>query len=60
MYFQNLPQEFQERIINGLKKDLKNLARAEGYNCNNEYIDDYINRNNDHDTVRNWINCYCL
>jgi len=60
MYFQDLPLEFKEKIIKRLKHDLRGEAVLEGYICNDEYIDDYINRRNTIDNVKYWVNNYCL
>ena len=59
-YFQDLSEEQQEAIWQGLKndKELKQEAEDEGLVCDDEYIDDYINRLNTSENVEEWLKIY--
>lgn len=60
MFFQDLPDEFQHKIFEGLKKDLKNLQLELKYKNTGEFIDNHINCNNTQLQIKEWVNRYCL
>ena len=59
-FYQDLPEEYQEMIFEGLKKELKKEMKEHGQNNITEFVDDWINCNNTPNQVKKWFNDYCL
>lgn len=59
-YFEDLPKEYQDKIIEGLKKDLmKDLEKSERKHIIEE-VNNHINVNNDHESIKKFVVKYCL
>lgn len=61
-FYQDLSEEQKEDIFEGLKKDLKENAKAEGYPTTDEamteYVDNHINCNNTKESIKEWLELY--
>lgn len=59
-YFEDLPEEYQNKIIEGLKKSIiKDLEKSERKHIMEE-VNNHINVNNDHESIKRFVNDYCL
>jgi len=63
-YFQDLPEEYQDKIFNGLKENPEELDTDLGDDYTdeelNEAVDDFINCHNNQEEVKEWVELYCL
>jgi hypothetical protein len=62
-FFQDLPEDWRDKIFQGLLKDLREDARDEGLDPDDEdvmweHVDYYINVHNNHTYVDDWLNTY--
>lgn len=63
-YFQDLPEEYKDKIFNGLKDNPEELDTDLGNDYTeeelNEAVDDFINCHNNQEEVKEWVELYCL
>ncbi len=57
-YFQDLPEEYQEKIFEGLKKDL--IEDSDEPEYIDEEVDNHINCLNYASKIKEWVIEYCL